>query len=462
MKLWPQTLSLRLALMFALSCVLLLGGISVYLYQSLHHEIAWRDDQALAGRIERMDALIEDSQTVEALRRRPQLYENMLGNRDNFLWIVDDAGNTQIEINPVNLPLPVLPRNDGAIQWRTIDRTMPIRLAWRRIEDSSGNLTLIAGKLLTERNQMLAAYRMKVWLALATGGGLAFLLGLAISHRGMRPVRDLAERAAAIDAQHLYLRLEDTSQASELRALRAALNQMLARLEAGFAQLSRFSEDLAHEMRTPLGNLMGQTQQALGRTRTVDQYQDLLASNQEEYERLARMIDNMLFLARTEQPAATVRRERIDLSELATQLCEYFDGLAEERGMKLINRARGTVDADPDLLRRALANLLVNALRYGAPGSAVGIDSRMQGDKVEISVCNLGEPIAQDHLPHLFDRFYRCDSSRNQPGDSGGLGLAIVRSILHLHGGSVTVCSDKEETRFTMLFPPHGVPVQLN
>jgi len=461
-KLWPQTLSLRLALMFALSCVLLLGGISVYLYQSLHHEIAWRDDQALAGRIERMDALIEDSQTVEALRRRPQLYENMLGNRDNFLWIVDDAGNTQIEINPVNLPLPVLPRNDGAIQWRTIDRTMPIRLAWRRIEDSSGNLTLIAGKLLTERNQMLAAYRMKVWLALATGGGLAFLLGLAISHRGMRPVRDLAERAAAIDAQHLYLRLEDTSQASELRALRAALNQMLARLEAGFAQLSRFSEDLAHEMRTPLGNLMGQTQQALGRTRTVDQYQDLLASNQEEYERLARMIDNMLFLARTEQPAATVRRERIDLSELATQLCEYFDGLAEERGMKLINRARGTVDADPDLLRRALANLLVNALRYGAPGSAVGIDSRMQGDKVEISVCNLGEPIAQDHLPHLFDRFYRCDSSRNQPGDSGGLGLAIVRSILHLHGGSVTVCSDKEETRFTMLFPPHGVPVQLN
>jgi two-component system heavy metal sensor histidine kinase CusS len=461
-KLWLRTLSLRLALMFALSCVLLLGGISFYLYQSLHQEIAWRDDQALAGRIERMHALIEDSQTVDALRRRPQLYENMLGNRDNLLWIIDDAGNVQIEINPVNVPVPVLPRNDGGVQWRTIDGAMPTRLAWRRIEGSSGNLTLIAAKLLTERNQMLAAYRMKVWLALATGGVLAFLLGLAISHRGMRPVRDLAERAAAIDAQHLDLRLEDSSQASELRALRAAFNQMLARLEAGFAQLSRFSEDLAHEMRTPLANLMGQTQQALGRTRTVEQYQDLLASNQEEYERLARMIDNMLFLARTEQPAATVRRERIDLSELASQLCEYFDGIAEERGMKLINRARGTVDADPDLVRRALANLLVNALRYGAPGSAVGIDSRMQDDNVEISVCNLGEPIAQAHLPHLFDRFYRCDSSRNQPGDSGGLGLAIVRSILHLHGGSVTVCSDTEETRFTMLFPPHGVLSQVN
>lgn len=453
MRLWPASLSLRLALMFAFSSMLILGGISFYLYQSLEKEIAWRDDQALAGRIERMSALIDDGESVEALQSRPQLYGNMLGNNDSMLWIVDDLGKVHIEINPLKRPLPVLPGADSRIQWQTVNLGGPVRLAWMRAEGSRGGLTLIAGKLLAERNQMLGAYRMKLLLALAAGALLAFALGAAISMRGMRPVRDLAQRAAAIDAQHLHLRLEDASEASELRTLRAAFNQMLARLESGFAQLSRFSEDLAHEMRTPLGNLMGETQHALGRTRTIEEYQNLLSSNQEEYERLARMVENMLLLARTEQPAATVKRESVDLHELSGQLCDYFEGMAEERAMLLANRASGIVSADPDLLRRALANLLANALRYGAPGSPVGIDSVVRNDMVEISVCNLGEPIAQEHLPHLFERFYRCDSSRNQPGDSGGLGLAIVRSIIQLHGGSVSVDSNAQETRFVISLP---------
>lgn len=453
MRPWPGALSLRLALMFALSSALLLGAIGLYLYLSLDKEIAWRDDQALAGRIDRMRVLIDDSESVEALRSRPQLYDNMLGNRDSMLWIVDELGRVHIEINPANLPVPVLPRGRAGVQWRTEDGRVSARLAWMQVQGRNGDLTLIAGKLLAERDQMLAAYQMTLLLALAAGALLSFVLGLAISVHGMQPVRDLAARAAAIDVQHLHLRLDDTSEASELRALRAAFNQMLARLEAGFVQLSRFSEDLAHEMRTPLGNLMGQTQQALDRSRSNEQYQDLLASNQEEYERLARMIDNMLFLARSEQPAATVRRKSIDLHDLAAQLCDYFEGLAGERDIPLKNWAHGMVSGDPELLRRALANLIANALRYGAAGSPVVIDSMVRGGEVEINVRNHGEPIAPHHLPHLFERFYRCDPSRNLPGDSGGLGLAIVRSIAHLHCGSVSVQSNAQETRFILKLP---------
>jgi len=456
LRLWPRALSLRLALLFALSSVLLLGGIGLYLYESLEKEIAWRDDQALAGRIDRMRALIDDTESLEALRRRPHLYGNMLGNRDSMLWIVDDRGQVHIEINPAGLPVPALPREDTGVQWQTTQTGAPARLAWMRVAGRDGGLTLIAGKLLAERNQMLAVYRMTLWLALGAGALLAFGLALAISLNGMRPVRELAERAAAIDTQHLHLRLDEASVASdatELRALRAAFNQMLSRLETGFAQLSRFSEDLAHEMRTPLGNLMGQTQQALAHTRTIEQYQNLLASNQEEYERLARMVDNMLFLARSEQPSAIVRRGRMDLHDLAQQLCDYFEGLADERGMSLRNHARGMINADPDLLRRALANLVANALRYGAEGTPVLIDSVQRNGVVEISICNQGQAIAAEHVPHLFERFYRCDASRNQPGDSGGLGLAIVRSIAQLHGGSVSVHSDSQETRFTLRLP---------
>jgi two-component system heavy metal sensor histidine kinase CusS len=438
--------------MFALVSTLLLGSIGFYLYQSLQREIAWRDDQALLGRLERMQALISDSDSIEQLRGRPKLYENMLGNRDSLLWIVDDTGKVLIEINPVHMTLPTL---IAAPQARLVDdhSTESVRLAWQDVTQGDRGLTLIAGKLLGERDQMLGAYRLKLWLAMSVGALLAFAFGWWVSQRGLHPVRLLAKRAAGIDVQHLHLRLDEFNELNELKLLSSALNQMLARLEDGFAQLSRFSEDLAHEMRTPLGNLMGHTQQALRRSRSIEDYQNLLVCNQEEYERLARMIDSMLFLARTEQPNACVRFEHIDLHDLIEQLCEYFEGVAQERDVQLINQTQDQLRGDPGLIRRALANLLANALRYATPSSVVTVSSEISQDTLEITVHNHGEPIAAEHLPRLFERFYRCDPSRNQPDDSGGLGLAIVRSIMQLHGGCVNVDSTEAGTSFRLEFP---------
>lgn len=438
--------------MFALVSVLLLGAIGFYLYQSLQREIAWRDDQALLGRLERVQALINDSASIEQLRNRPKLYENMLGNSDNLLWIVDDSGRVLIEINPVNMSLPKLPAAALALLGDG-NSSLPVRLAWKDVTQEGRGLTLIAGKLLSEREQMLAAYRLKLWLAMSVGALLAFVLGGWVSRRGLRPVRMLVKHAAAIDVQHLHLRLNEFNQLSELQALSNALNQMLARLEDGFAQLSRFSEDLAHEMRTPLSNLMGHTQQTLRYSRSIEDYQNLLVSNQEEYERLARMIDSMLFLARTEHSNAALSDQAIDLHDLVEQLCEYFEGVAQERDVTLINQAQGELRADPVLVRRALANLLSNALRYGAPATQVIISSQASEEGIAVSVHNQGQPIAAEHLPRLFERFYRCDPSRNQPDDSGGLGLAIVRSIMQLHGGQVSVDSRQSGTRFSLVFP---------
>ena len=456
---WPRALSLRLALMFALVSVLLMGALGFYLYHSLEREIEWRDDQALVGRVERMRALIGDSDSIEALRMRPQLYANMLGNRDNLLWVLDAAGQPLIEINPTHLPVPALPPGAG-VQLQYMGQSIqsnagaePARLAWQHVNYEGQALALVAGKLLVERTQMLAAYRLKLWLALGCSALLAFGLGWLVSQRGLHPVRSLAARAAAIDVQHLHLRLQGVEQVQELQQLGSALNQMLARLEDGFGRLSRFSEDLAHEMRTPLNNLMGQTELALRKPRSIDEYQTLLASNVEEYQRLARMIDNMLFLARAEKPDAVLHREPIALHDAVAQLCDYFEGMAEERGITLLNETDGTLVADPQLLRRALANLIANALRYGDADSPVRIKSKFTANQAEISVANTGEPINPEHLPRLFDRFYRCNPARSQPGDSGGLGLASVRSIMQMHGGSVHVHSDSAETLFTLHFP---------
>lgn len=460
MSAWRHSLSLRLALMFAIASAVLLGAFGFYMYHSLQREIAWRDDQALLGRLERMQALIDDSQSIESLRQRPQLYENMLGNRDNMLWIIDDRGRLQIEINPVKVALPPLPATTQA-QLMDSPSGAHVRLAWLDATRDGRKITLVAGKLLTEREQMLSAYQMKLWASLAVGALIAFLLGWFVSQRGLRPVRQLAARAAAIDAQHLHLRLDDYREASELTALSAALNNMLGRLEDGFAQLSRFCEDLAHEMRTPLNNLMGHTQQTLRHERPVEEYQDLLVSNQEEYERLSRMIDSMLFLARTEQANAAIYLEQLNLPAQVELLCEYFEGMAEERGMRLLNQTQGQLCADAQLLRRALANILANALRYAAPDSTVTISSQHMPEHVLIHVRNHGPAIAAQHLPHLFERFYRCDPSRNEPGDSGGLGLAIVHSIMHQHGGRVTVASDDSSTCFSLALPlaPHTTRV---
>ena len=452
MSLWPRSISLRLAVLFALASSLVLGAIGIYLYQSLEREIAWRDDSALVGRVDRMRALVDDSASIEALRSRPHLYGNMLGNQDNVLWMIDAQGRRIIEINPKRLPLPSLEAS-GAIRLANAEQGEATRLAWVDVAQGGRRFTLVAGKMLAERDQIRATYRNTLWIALALGAALSFALGWLISERGLRPVRQLAERAAAIDVRCLHVRLgAPDTELRELRALSAALDQMLARLGDGFAQLSRFSEDLAHELRTPLSNLMGHTQQTLRKVRSVEEYENLLASNQEEYERLARMIDSMLFLARSEQTGTVIAREAIALEALAAQLVEYFEGMAEERGIVFAVRASGTLQADHALVQRAMANLVANALRHGAPNSTVTIAGSVAGPGAEISVHNMGEPIGEQHLPHLFERFYRCDPARSKGGDSGGLGLAIVRSIMQLHGGLVGVTSGKDGTRFTLTF----------
>ncbi len=458
---WLPSISTRLAALFALASALVLGAIGIYLYQSLEREIATRDDMALVGRVDRMRALVDDSASIDALRSRPHLYGNMLGNRDSVLWMIDSQGRPRIEINPGRLPLPSL-QASSAIRLADAAQGQATRLAWVDVTQDGRRFTLVAGKMLAEREQILATYRNTLWMALFLGAALSFVLGWLISERSLRPVRQLAERAAAIDVRCLHARLADASShpgaaPSELRALSAALDQMLERLANGFAQLSRFSEDLAHEMRTPLTNLMGHTQQTLRKLRSVKEYQDLLVSNQEEYERLARMIDSMLFLARSEHTGAVIGREAIDLAPMADQLVDYFDGMAQERGIVFAVQASGVLHADRALVQRAMANLLANALRHAAADSTVTITGAAADARVDLVVHNSGVPIDAQHVPHLFERFYRCDPARSAGGDSGGLGLAIVRSIMDLHGGTASVVSGAEGTHFTLSFPQDGV-----
>lgn len=449
-----RSLSLRLGLAFALVGTLLLGTIGVYLYQSLQREIAWRDDQALLGRLERVQLLLENSPDLDAPSDRPELYANMLGNTQHFLWVLDASGRTLVSINPAELPMPQLPATGEPVFHQ--DQAETYRLVTQQLEVNERSLTLIAGHLLTERQLMLAAYRSNLIAVLSAGSLLAFLLGFWISQRGLLPLRRLALQAASIDSEHLHLRLHTASRYNELDSLVQSFNQALERLEGGFDQLSRFSGDLAHEMRTPLNNLIGQTQQSLSLQRSAEQYEQLLESNLEEFERLARMIDSLLFLARCVQPKHSLEPQPTDLHALAERLCDYFEGMAEDQQLELANQCSGTLVVEAEMLTRALANLIANAVRYADAGSTISIASRQENALTIISVHNLGPGIEDEHLPRLFERFYRADPSRSLPGDSGGLGLAIVEAIMRLHGGAVSVSNIDAGVRFELHFPaPH-------
>ncbi len=455
-----KSIAWRLALAFALVSALVLSGIGLFLYRSLAAEIAFRDDQALLGRLEQVRALLQDSDSLEALQERPRLYQNMLGNLDSLLRVQRADGSTVIEINPhrqqlprlVPIPVTRAPRRADVVSGQDADGSGLALLAAQARGPAGEPLTVVAGKRLVEREQMLASYRLRLYLAVGLGAVLAFGLGLLLLRRGLRPLRELAESVRGIDLRNLDRRLDSRGTPAELQEPVQALNSMLARLDESFQRLSQFSADLAHEIRTPLHNLLGSNGLALNQPRSAAEYQELLASNMEEFERLTRMAQNLLFLARAEQAERVLEPQMLGLEALGNELCDYFEALADDRQLRLVNQLHGEWLADRQLLQRALGNLLANAVRHAESGSSITLRRVDTPQGCWLQVHNLGPPIAPQHLGKLFDRFYRVDPSRAEPGDSGGLGLAIVRSIMDLHGGQVRVSSDAEGTLFELGF----------
>ncbi len=455
-----NSIAFRLALAFAAVCALVLSVIGVFLYRSLASEIAYRDDLALLGRLEQVRALLADSDSLGALQARPRLYQNMLGNQDSLLRVTRADGSTVIGINPRQQKLPALdpmaperaPQRSDVITWQAPDGAAVALLSGQARGPSGEALTVVAGKVLNEREQMLASYRMQLYLAVSLGAVLAFALGLMLLRRGLRPLRQLSEAVRGIDLRSLDQRLPAAGIPAELHEPVHALNGMLTRLDDGFQRLSQFSADLAHEIRTPLHNLLGSNGLALNQPRSGAEYQEVLASNMEEFERLKRMAENLMFLARAEQAERALDLRVLDLASVGDELCDYFEALADDRDIRLHNALTGQLVADQLLLQRALGNLLANAVRHANAGSVITLQRRDDSGMCWLEVHNVGLAIASEHLGKVFDRFYRVDPSRAEPGDSGGLGLAIVSSIMALHGGQVRVGSDQTGTVFGLGF----------
>ena len=300
---------------------------------------------------------------------------------------------------------------------------------------------------------LLAGYLRATLLALPVLL-LAVALGAwAVARTGLGPLMRFTRLAASVTSKTLNQRLPRRGLPMELGDLADGFNAMLARIDEGVTRLSDFSADLAHEMRTPVATLLGRTQVALSRGRSLDELRDVLAGNVEELERLTRLIADMLFLARADHDGAVLERTTVDLAAEARRVAEFLAGVAEERGLRIDVVGEATVQADRILVQRAMTNLLSNAIRHAAAASVVGIKVVRGGAQCTLLVTNAGAVIPGDQIHRIFDRLVRLDAARSRSDGGSGLGLTIVRSIMSLHGGSVNARSEGQSTTFSLHFP---------
>ncbi|WP_253192039.1 heavy metal sensor histidine kinase [Burkholderia cenocepacia] len=312
------------------------------------------------------------------------------------------------------------------------------------------------GRARAHRGRSAVAARKLSCRHLARGGLGALLvgaLGYAVASRGLRPVESLGRQTSRIEAHNLNARLDARGGPVELREFATSVNRMLDRLERAFVRLSQFSSDLAHDMRTPLANVISSSQITLSRARTVDEYEALIESNIEECERLQRMIENMLFLARTDNARQHLKTAELDAGSELRRLASYFQALADEAGVRIDVHGEAPVVADATLFRRAVSNLASNALEHADAASAIELAVSVQRGYAVVEVTNRGAAIPPEQVERIFERFYRIDSSRHGAARNAGLGLAIVKSIMELHRGKVEVASRDGRTTFALYFP---------
>jgi two-component system heavy metal sensor histidine kinase CusS len=310
---------------------------------------------------------------------------------------------------------------------------------------------------LGPQEKLLAEYRHRLWVALSVTLVACVVVGYEIARRGIRPIQNVTDIAKRIRSTTLDARIDAAPMPAELQSLAGEFNEMLDRLQLSFSRISRFSADIAHELRTPVNNLRGVAEVALTKARSREEYHEALSSCIEETVRLSHIIDNLLFLARAEDPRQVVAREPLDVAHELEVVSEFYEASASEAGVKIDVEVRGPLEArlNRTLLQRAVGNLLDNSIKHTQPGGHIRVVAARSNGELTIDVIDTGCGIPPEHVPRVFDRLYRVADDRSKHTGGAGLGLAIVKSIAASHGGTVGIESGLGEgTKVTIRIPP--------
>ena len=452
----PWSLAARLTLWFFLVSFTLILLATGYLYFALATNLDREDDHFLADRVRSVLAFHREQPTdQEAVQKQVAWSGSAHPESAIFLRVIGVNGQMVAETPGMGevLPSTVFSQvqtdtgeefsghNHRSAHGRWF-RVLSVRVS----EDRAGASPLIVEAAMdrSHEEELLEDYRRNLWTVLGVALIVCSLGGYFVVRKAVRPVQDIASTVSRIRSSTLDERIAIDGLPAELRILADSFNEMLDRLESSFDRLSQFSADIAHELRTPLNNLRGEAEVALTRPRTLDEYRDVIGSSLEEFVKLSRMIDSLLFLARAENPATQINRELVDVGIELERLREYYEATATEEQIRLTVTCPANVKAQLDkaLLQRAIGNLIENALAHTPPCGGVNLTVSLHDDAIIIGVADTGHGIDSKHIPHLFNRFYRADRARkSRKAGNVGLGLAIVKGIAELHGGKVQITS---------------------
>ena len=467
--LWHRwSLAARLTIWYAAASFAIVLGAMAFLYWSLSSEIAYQDDQFLWNKIHVLRGLLRAAPNDQGTITQ-EVGEDVNGPQQAYVRVLTPEGQSLYEAPGMarELGTALFPEPSGLDDQMGTGTVVPSRtgkpfraasaLATR--SGSDGRPVVIQVALdATSDQELLAEYRHWLTLVLVAALGVSVAAGHQIARAGLRPLQRIIRTTGNIGTATLNERVALAGLPPELHELGLTFNRMLDRLEEAFARLRQFSDDIAHELRTPLGNILGAAEVAIRQTRPPDEYRDVLESILEESGRLSRLVHSLLFLARSENLATRLDLEEMDAAQELALVREFYEAAASEAQVALDVTAKpgliGTFDRT--LFQRAVSNVVANALAHTSAGGAVHVIARSASDNggIYVEVADSGCGIAPEHLPHVFDRFYRADRSRSAATGNIGLGLAIVKSIATLHGGSVSIDSELGRgTRVTIWFP---------
>ena len=459
----------RLTLWYAVSAFLLVAVSTGVLYWVLVRNVDRQDDQFLIDTVQILRALIRERpddvaalrQEVEwegAARRYTRMFVRIRDSHDRVL--VETPGTSGV-LGARRVPAAALDAEPGpGIDIRSSAGT-PYRVlaAWARVgPDGRGGQLIEAVLDRTAEQALLRTYRTRVWIVLGLALFASGAVGYLIARRGMRPIEAITDTARGVRSDTLADRIPTAGLPSELASLASTFNQMLTRLEDAFMRLSSFSADLAHELRTPINNLRGEVEVALGKPRDAVAYRAALESILEECGRLSQMMDGLMFLARADSPETQIIRTLVDVDHELRTVTELYEPFAAESGVGItVERSAGgdlVTALDRSLFQRALSNLVTNALRHTPARGRVRLAAGLADGVLQVEVADTGRGIPAEHLAKVSDRFYRVDPSRSSASGGLGLGLAIVQSIMKVHGGSLEIISEQDHgTTIRLRFP---------
>ncbi|QJT81024.1 Cu(+)/Ag(+) sensor histidine kinase [Kosakonia sp. MUSA4] len=472
----PFSLALRLTFFISLSTILAFIAFTWFMLHSVENHFAEQDVSDLQQISTTMQRLLQSPADTDE-KKISKIKESIASYRNVAVLLLNPQGEVLFSSAQGTALRPAVNTADFSEHSRARDvflwtveapaRPMlsspDMKMETYRIIASSGvtafqgksqNYVMLIGLSINFHLHYLDALKKNL-VAIATVISLLIILIIRIAVRqGHLPLRNVSNAIKNITSENLDARLEPSRVPIELEQLVISFNHMIGKIEDVFTRQANFSADIAHEIRTPITNLVTQTEIALSQDRTQKELEDVLYSSLEEYNRMTKMVSDMLFLAQADNNQLISDRVIFDLSAEVIKVFDFFEAWAEERNIMLkFNGIPCLIEGDPQMFRRAINNLLSNALRYTPEGQAVTVSMREQENYCDLIVENPGKPIPEEHLPRLFDRFYRVDPSRQRKGEGSGIGLAIVKSIVTAHHGKVRVESDAYSTRFILSVP---------